>query len=154
MKSEIKIILQEGSSNKAKGNCFEKLVGDLIATHQYKVRHNIRFTGMELDLLAEHKHRPNEVLYVECKAKSKVSSIELRTFFANVFHHSANFGYFFRTHELEYDAGGLLQEYRKDPRYDNLTFFEPEDIITMLKDAKQIFEPSEELKEYNISKRF
>jgi len=154
MKSEIKIILQEGSSNKAKGNCFEKLVGDLIATHQYKVRHNIRFTGMELDLLAEHKHRPNEVLYVECKAKNKVSSIELRTFFANVFHHNANFGYFFRTHELEYDAGGLLQEYRKDPRYNNLTFFEPEDIIKMLTDSKQIFEPIEELKEYNISKRF
>ena len=63
---------------------------------------------MELDLIAEHKHKANETLYVECKAKDKVSSTELRTFFANVYHHNANFGYFFRTNELEYDAGGLF----------------------------------------------
>ncbi len=153
MKSEIKIILEDGSSNKAKGNCFEVLIRNLLSIHQYEIKQNIRFTGMELDLIAEHKHKNNEILYVECKAKDKVSSIELRTFFANVFHNKATNGYFFRTNELEYDAGGLLIEYRKDPRYKNLTFFEPSDIITMLSDGKLIFEPLQQIKNINFSKK-
>jgi hypothetical protein len=153
MKKEIKIILEEGASNKAKGNCFETLIRNLLSIHQYEIKQNIRFTGMELDLIAEHKHKANEKLYVECKAKDKVSSIELRTFFANVFHHNANFGYFFRTNELEFDAGGLLEEYRNDERYSNLTFFEPKDIIEMLLDAKMIFEPTADLTTYTISKK-
>ena len=153
MKKEIKIILEEGTSNKAKGNCFESLIRNLLSIHQYEIKQNIRFTGMELDLIAEHKHKENEILYVECKAKDKVSSIELRTFFANVFHHKADFGYFFRTNELEFDAGGLLVEMRNDSRYSNLTFFEPKDIIQMLLDARMIFEPTSDLTEYIISKK-
>lgn len=153
MKKEIKIILEEGASNKAKGNCFETLIRNLLSIHQYEIKQNIRFTGMELDLIAEHKHKTNEKLYVECKAKDKVSSIELRTFFANVFHHNADFGYFFRTNELEFDAGGLLEEYRSDKRYSKLTFFEPKDIIQMLLDARMIFEPSSDLTTYIVSKK-
>lgn len=153
MKTQIEIILEEDASNKQKGNCFETLIRNLLSIHQYKIRSNLRFTGMELDLLAEHKQRNNEILYVECKAKEKVSSTELRNFWANVFHHKANFGYFFRTKELEYDAGGLLQEYRQDDRYKNLTFFEPENIIDMLTSAKMIFEPISELANYIISKK-
>jgi hypothetical protein len=153
MRNEIKILLEKEASNKAKGNCFEDLVRVLLSTHQYNIKQNIRFTGMELDLVAEHKHKANETLYVECKAKDKVSSIELRTFFANVYHHKANFGYFFRTNELEYDAGGLLKEYKSDERYSHLSFFEPKDIIEMLVDAKMIFEPHAELVDFVISKK-
>lgn len=153
MKNEIKILLEEGESNKAKGNCFESLIRNLLSIHQYEIKTNIRFTGMELDLIAKHKHKSNEILYVECKAKMKVSSIELRTFFANVFHHKANFGYFFRTNELEFDAGGLLSEMRNDSRYSNLTFFEPKDIIKMLSDANMVFEPLNDLVSYIISKK-
>ena len=43
MKSEIRIILEEGSSNKAKGNCFEALVRNLLSLHQYDIRDNINF---------------------------------------------------------------------------------------------------------------
>ena len=153
MKNEIKIILKEGESNKATGTCFEALVRNLLSIHQYVIKQNIRFTGMEIDLLAEHKHKKNEMLYVECKAKNRVSSIELRTFFSNVFHKKATHGYFFRTNELEYDAGGLLEEYRSDSRYENLTFFEPKDIIQMLLDSKMIFEPSHVIAGHTVSKR-
>lgn len=152
MISEIKIVLEDGASNKAKGNCFEDLVRNLLSRHSYKIRQNLRFTGMELDLLAEHNYE-NTTLYVECKAKEKVSSIELRTFFANVYHHKADKGYFFRTQELEFDAGGLLNEYRADERYKNLTFFEPDDIIRMLSEGKMLFEPLSRLTNYTISKR-
>jgi len=152
LKTEIKIILEEGASNKAKGNCFEDLIRNILSIQGYKIRQNLRFTGMELDLIAEHKYE-NINLYVECKAKEKVTSIELRTFFANVYHHKADKGYFFRTQELEFDAGGLLSEYREDERYKNLTFLEPDEIIRLLVESKMIFEPTHNIASYIISKK-
>ena len=152
MKSEIKIILEPGSSNKAKGNCFENLVRNLLTLHQYEIRGNINFSGMEIDLVAEHKHN-NETLYVECKAKEKVSSDELSKFAFNVDFKEIDKGYFYRTQELESQAGALLSEMKAKSKYKNLTFFEPSNIIQILSDGKMIFEPTEELKDYFISKR-
>nr|WP_315395950.1 ATP-binding protein [uncultured Sphingobacterium sp.] len=152
MKSEIKIILEEGSSNKAKGNCFEYLIRNLLTLHQYDIRGNINFSGMEIDLVAEHKHN-KETLYVECKAKEKVSSDELSKFSFNVGFKKIDKGYFFRTQELESQAGALLSEIKQRPEYKNLTFFEPSEIIKILTDGKMIFEPSSDLKNYIISKK-
>ena len=153
LKTEIKIILEKGSSNKTKGNCFEDLIRKLLTTHQYEIRGNINFSGMEIDLIAEHKHK-RETLYVECKAKEKVSSDELSKFCFNVEFKEADFGYFFRTQDLEFQAGALLSEIRKKEKYKNLTFFEPNDIIRILTDAKLIVEPNDKLKSFSISKRF
>lgn len=152
MKSEIKIILEEGSSNKAKGNCFEYLIRNLLTLHQYDIRGNINYSGMEIDLVAEHKHN-KETLYVECKAKEKVSSDELSKFSFNVGFKKIDKGYFFRTQELESQAGALLSEIKQRPEYKNLTFFEPSEIIKILTDGKMIFEPSSDLKNYIISKK-
>lgn len=152
MISEIKIILEDGSSNKAKGNCFESLVRNLLTIHQYDIRDNINFSGMEIDLVAEHKHN-KESLYVECKAKEKVSSDELSKFAFNVDFKEIDKGYFFRTQELESQAGALLSEMKQKTKYKNLTFFEPDDIIKMLSDGKMLFEPQSKLTNYIISKR-
>jgi len=152
LKTEIKIILEEGSSNKQQGNCFETLIRNLLSAHQYEIRSNINFSGMEIDLIAEHKHK-KETLYVECKAKEKVTSDELTKFAFNVSHKKANAGYFFRTKELEYQAGALLKDLKDDNRYNNLTFFEPSQIVTILSDAKFITEPQLTINEFNIAKR-
>ena len=92
MKSEVKIILEGGASNKAKGNCFESLVRNILTLHQYEIRGNVNFGGMEIDLIAEHRHN-KESLYVECKAKEKVSSDELSKFVFNVGHKEIDKGY-------------------------------------------------------------
>lgn len=152
MVSEIKIILEDGSSNKAKGNCFESLIRNLLALHQYEIRGNINFSGMEIDLVAGHKHN-KESLYVECKAKEKVSSDELSKFAFNVDFKEVDKGYFFRTQELESQAGALLSEMKQKLKYKNLSFFEPEEIIKMLSDGKMVFEPLSDLTNYFISKK-
>lgn len=152
MKSEIKIILEEGTSNKAKGNCFESLIRNLLTIHQYEIRGNINFSGMEIDLVAEHKHN-KESLYVECKAKEKVSSDELSKFAFNVGFKRVDKGYFFRTQELESQAGALLKEMKERSDYKNLTFYEPNDIINMLSDGKMVYEPLSDLAKYTISKK-
>lgn len=151
MTKEIKIILEVGASNKAKGNCFEDLIRKLLSIHQYEIRGNINFSGMEIDLVAEHKHK-TETLYVECKAKEKVSSDELSKFCFNVDFKEVDYGYFFRTQDLESQAGALLSEIRVKAKYKNLSFFEPNDIIQMLKDAKMVFEPGQYLNTMSISK--
>ncbi len=140
MKSEIKIILETYSSFK-QGNCFENMIRDVITLHRYKVKSNVNYTGMEIDLVAEHMDKSNEILYVECKAKEKVSSTELRNFAFNVNHKKANFGYFLRTKELEHQAAGLVDEMKNDERYSNLTFFEPTKIVEMLKETGRLIEP-------------
>lgn len=152
MKCEIRIILEDGSSNKAKGNCFELLIRNILSLHQYEIRGNINYSGMEIDLVAEQKHS-KESLYVECKAKEKVSSDELSKFAFNVDHKEIDKGYFFRTQELESQAGALLSEIRAKPKYKNLTFFEPANIIEMLSDGNMIFEPLADLKHHIISKK-
>jgi len=152
MKSEIRIILEDGASNKAKGNCFELLVRNILNLHQYEQRGNINYAGMEIDLVAEHKHN-KESLYVECKAKEKVSSDELSKFAFNVSHKEIDKGYFFRTQELESQAGALLSEIRGNAKYKNLTFFEPLDIIKILSDGNMLYEPLSDLKNHNISKK-
>lgn len=154
MKSEIEIILEEGSSNKAQGTCFENLVRNLLFAHQYEIKSNINFTGMEIDLLAKHKVR-KETLYVECKAKEKVSSTEIRTFAFNTNFKKADSGYFIRTKELEYQAGGLIEEMGEDERYKNLTFIEPNKVIEILEDANFICLPPKNRipSNYNVTKR-
>jgi hypothetical protein len=141
MKSEIKIILEEGATNKDQGKCFEDLIRNILSSHQYEITSNINFTGMEIDLLAKHTIR-NEILYVECKAKEKVSSTEIRNFCFNVDHKKADFGYFIRTKELESQAGGLVEEIKADPRYKKLTFIEPKEVIDILKGGRFIQEPN------------
>lgn len=152
MKSQIKILLEPDKSNKAKGNCFENLIRKLVEIHHYNVKGNINFVGMEIDLVAEHKHK-RETLYAECKAKDKVSSDELSKFCFNVSHRRADVGYFFRTDELEHQAGAFLEELKVDERYKNLTFFEPRQIIEMLSDSRQLHLPTTFIKGYIISKQ-
>lgn len=152
MKTEIKLILEEGSSNKEKGTCFERLMRNLLSIHHYEVREQINYGGMEIDLRAVHKHT-NASLYVECKAKEKVSSDELSKFCFNADMNEVDAGYFFRTQELDSQAGALLERIREKPKYKNLTFFEPGQILEMLVDANQISLPTTQLSDYSISKR-
>lgn len=137
MNSEIQIILEKQDPHK-KGNCFERIVRDIIEIHRYNVSSNVNYTGMELDLTATHKDRKNEILYVECKAKDKVSSNEILSFEAKVRFKKVRFGYFIRTKELEHQARGIVDEFQSDERYNHLTFFEPRKVISLLQEAGKI----------------
>ncbi|RZK01562.1 MAG: hypothetical protein EOO46_19935, partial [Flavobacterium sp.] len=139
--SEIRILLNDGASNKMQGETLEKLVKWILHAHQYEVKENLHFTGLEIDLFAKHKHK-KETLYVECKAKEKVLSGEIKNFLFNVYHKEPDYGYFISTKEIEQQAGALIEEIQNDPKYKNVTFFEPAKIIEILKEASYIKEPS------------
>jgi len=149
MNSEIQIILEDQNPY-TQGNCFERLVRDIIELHRYEVSSNVNYTGMELDLTAKHKDKANETLYVECKAKNKVSSSEILTFEAKVRLKKVDFGYFIRTKELEHQAKGLVDEFQQDERYKHLTFFEPAKVISLLQESNKIKSVNQTLE--NITK--
>jgi hypothetical protein len=133
MTKEIRILLEEKNPYRP-GNCFEKIVRNILETQRYIVRSDINYTGMEIDLIAKHKDR-EETIYVECKAKEKVSSDELSKFAFNVSHKRADQGLFIRTKELGHQAAGLLDEMTTDDRYKNLTFFEASKVISLLQES-------------------
>ena len=139
MKTQIKILLNESNPHK-QGSCFERLVRSIIETHRYEVHSNVNLTGMEIDLIAQHKDRKGEKLYVECKAKQKVSADEITKFAFNTSHKRADFGYFIRTQELEHQAAGLLEEFEGDDRYKNLTFIEPSKVIELLESSSKVLD--------------
>ncbi|BDA61988.1 restriction endonuclease [Shewanella xiamenensis] len=66
MKIEVASI--EGDPQKVKGDLFEKLSKDLLEAQGYDVIEEIRFVGVELDLLCRHRVN-NKQIYVECKAR-------------------------------------------------------------------------------------
>ena len=137
MKKQIKIILDPKSSESEKGKFFEDLVRHIFETQRYNITQRVNFTGMEIDLVAKHKDR-DETAYIECKAKEKLESTDIKVFTFNTNHRKANHGYFLSTIEFEHQVAGLIAEMKIDPRNPNLYFWGPEKIFELLESAKII----------------
>jgi hypothetical protein len=149
--NEIKVVVEDGQPPKKQGEVLEKLVKWVLQTHQYEVKENLHFTGSEIDLVAKHKHR-TELLYVECKAKEKVTSMEIKNFIFNHIYRKADYGYFVRTQEMELQAGALIEELKEDNRYKNVTFFEPSQLILIFEEAGLVYKCTIP-KEFRVTKR-
>lgn len=110
-----------------------------METQRYDIVPNINLTGLEIDLMATHKDR-DEKAYIECKAREKVNSIDLKNFVFSVFDHKVNYGYFIHTVELDHQVAGLKQTWEKDPdkRYKHIIFWGPDKIIELLIENNRI----------------
>ncbi|WKN45758.1 restriction endonuclease [Tunicatimonas pelagia] len=137
MRSEVKIILYPEIRKSKNGSIFEGLMRDILSTQGYTIQQNVNFTGLEIDLLANHTVR-KEKLLVECKAKQKPKSTEIKNFHFNVFHKEADFGYFIHTEELDHQAAGLVAEMQGDEKYKKLSFIGSDRIIEFLINAEKV----------------
>jgi len=137
MKKQIKIILDTEISDSQKGEFFEDLVRRILETQRYDITQRINFTGMEIDLIAKHKDRL-ETAYIECKARERLNSDDIKTFVFNVGHQEANYGYFISTTEFEHQVAGLIEEMKGKDKYLNLYFFGPDKIFELLETAQVI----------------
>ena len=79
MIKEIKVLLEEGTHKSKHGSVFENLIRLVLEKERYTVIQNVNDAGLEIDLLAQHR-TTNKILYVECKAKIKPTSTELKKF--------------------------------------------------------------------------
>jgi len=137
MKKQIKIILDPKISESQKGDFFEGLVRHIFETQRYDITQRVNFTGMEIDLIAEHKDR-SETAYIECKARERLKADDIRTFAFNVRHREADCGYFISTTEFEHQVAGLIEEMKGKERYSNLYFWKPDKVFELLESAKVI----------------
>jgi hypothetical protein len=137
MKKQIKIILNPELSDSQKGDFFESLVRNIFETQRYDITQRVNFTGMEIDLIAKHKDK-SETAYIECKAREKVKSDDIKTFAFNVRHQEADYGYFISTTEFEHQVAGLIEEMKGKKEYLNLYFWKPDKIFELLEGAKII----------------
>lgn len=137
MKKEVKIILFPEEHKSKNGAFFENLIRNIFETQRYDIIQNINYTGLEIDLQANHKDR-NETVYIECKAKEKPKSTELKNFAFNVNDRNADYGYFVYTEELDHQAAGLREEWKEKDKYKNISFFGPDKIIDVLIETTKI----------------
>jgi len=137
MKKQIKIILDPKKPDSQKGDFFEDLIRRIFETQRYDITQRVNFTGMEIDLIAKHKDR-SETAYIECKAKERLNSDDIRTFTFNVDYREANYGYFISTTEFEHQVAGLIEEMEVKEKYSNLYFWGPDKIFELLESAKVI----------------
>ena len=67
IENDILVIVPENYSNTKKGSFFEKLCADILRKQSYSIKEmEVRRTGMEIDITAEHTPSGSSV-YVECK---------------------------------------------------------------------------------------
>jgi len=137
MKKQIKIILDPEISDSQKGDFFEDLVRSIFETQRYDITQRVNFTGMEIDLIAKHKDRAESV-YIECKAREKLESKDIKIFDSNVRYRNAKYGYFLSTTEFEHQVAGLIEEMGKREEYSKLYFWGPDKIFELLESAKVI----------------
>lgn len=135
MQTNIKIVLYPEVHKSKNGAVFEKLMRGIFQRHTYEIEMNRNEVGLEIDLYAKHKITKKTV-FIECKAKKKPKSGEIKNFAFSIGHKKADEGYFLYTEELDHQASTLVDELinDSDKRYSNLQFLGPDQIIDLLVD--------------------
>ena len=138
MIEEIAIIFDEKNTSK-KGNYFENLVNNIFSQQRYEIDGNINVTGQEFDLICTHKDRNNEKILIECKAKQSLATSDLNLFNFKVSDNNFTHGIFIYNRNFEHQAGGtLVDKWKQDERYKNLSFWNGKKVIELLVESKQI----------------
>lgn len=138
IKKKVIIIYDEQFDNGKKGEFFENLVADIFSSQRYKIDERVNFTGMEIDLIASHRDRTNEKIYIECKAKESLSAVDIKSFVFNTEFKNVPYGYFVSTSEFIHQVAGLIDEIKGNSKYSNLYFWGPNKIIELLEESNKI----------------
>jgi len=137
---KIEIACDKNDTNKNKGDLLEKISKDFLEALGYDVIEEIRFTGVELDLLCKHKVNSKEI-YVECKAqKDKIGAPILRQLLGTVIGYNYSEGWLVSTSEFGKEAKGFVEMWKEKPQEESskLSFYTPQIIIDSLQRASVI----------------
>ena len=106
-----KVIVPENWDNNRKGIFWEKLVADLLRKRGWVVNERIKFTGMEIDCLAENPET-HQKAYIECKFfhKKLIDSDVIDRLLGKAGRLNVTFAYLFSTTEPGADAKGIIYE--------------------------------------------
>lgn len=139
----IEVACKKTDTTKHKGDLLEALSKKLLEAQSYYVIEEIRFTGVELDLLCQHKINGKKI-YVECKAiKENIGAPILRQLLGTVEFQNYSEGWLISTSDFGKEAKGFVETWKEKPleMSSKLSFYTPELVITSLINASVITAP-------------
>lgn len=122
-KRELNIIVNKEDNAIKRGDFFEEIVSNIFKTQRYTIKERVNFTGMEIDLIAQHIDRKNEIVYIECKARQSLEAKDIKSFAFNTKFKDAQYGYFLSTTDYAHQVAGLIEEMNQKKEYNNLYFW-------------------------------
>lgn len=115
------------------GTFLEEVAGDLLKRQRYKIVERVRFTGMEIDLIADDKYTNQRVL-VECKFTNEpLSANVIDLIIGHATRKKIKTAYLFSTAPLGKEAKGVMDELKQENNDSSpkIAFVGPEDIADM-----------------------
>lgn len=151
----IKYVIPQAWSKDQKGNFFEKEVSRLLTKMRFEIVERIRFTGMEIDVLAKNRDTSQKA-FVECKFLSEpFSSGVITDLLGKALIRCADIAYLFSTSEPGGEARGLIEELgsKRPGNGPIFAFVGPESIGQMYLDVLDILPIETRLDELNVSRK-
>ena len=137
MNTKIEVCIKEEETTTCKGGILEKLVAQVLTCQQYEVTQTVRVTGIEIDVLAQHKFTGQTIL-VECKAWDSALPADVITkLLGNGLLKGIKTCWLVTTGGLSKDAEGIRIEWENAKR-EGLVFFTQNRIIDLLTDSHLI----------------
>jgi len=110
MKPQIKFVVPQSWTSDEKGKFFEDVVGKLLKKTRVEIEKRVKFTGMEIDVLAEDLDTQQKA-FVECKFISEPFSANvISKLIGNASIKNVEFAYLFSTSPPGKEANGTLIE--------------------------------------------
>ncbi len=138
IKLSCRVLAPQEWSNDQRGNYFEDMAGKLLRKKRYKIVDRIRYTGMEIDLIADHLDT-NERAFVECKFLSEPFSANvIDLLIGKAVRRNVRIAYLFSTSNPGKEAKGVLDELNTQENSANtpkLAFVGPDTIVDMFIDV-------------------
>ena len=137
MNTKIEVCIKEEETTTCKGRILEKMVAQVLTCQQYEVTQTVRVTGIEIDVLAQHKFTGQTIL-VECKAWDSALPADVITkLLGNGLLKGIKTCWLVTTGGLSKDAEGIRIEWENAKR-EGLVFFTQNRIIDLLADSHLI----------------
>ena len=129
------VLVPSGYTSDERGRYFEHVVAELLQKQRYEVTERVRYTGMEIDVLADQKDT-RERAYAECKFEREPFGAEVvDKLLGKGLRHNVDIVYLFSVSEPGKEAKGAIDELRRStatrPRF---AFVGPDAIVDTFAD--------------------
>lgn len=134
LRRSLAVLVPDDYTTDQKGSFLESLSAKILKRQSYEVVERVRFTGMEVDLLATHRPSGDEV-YVECKfQRNSVSANVIDLMLGQAFRKRIERLALFAVGDLSKEAKGAVLEIKKDSRA-SLSYYDHTRILEALEDT-------------------
>lgn len=159
MNPQIKFVVPQSWTSDEKGKFFEDVVGKLLKKMRFQIEKRVKFTGMEIDVLAKNIDTQQKA-FVECKFMTDpLQAGVIHKLMGKALLKKAEFAYLFSTSPPGKEAKGTLIEIEEDsknnpPSTPRLIFKGPEKLTQMYIDIEGITPISKHISSTNFEKDF